>query len=55
MLLMNLIYVQMAGLHWIAVVLAFFLSTGNSLADVEHSGLKSIIKAIMDEWVYSII
>ncbi|CAK6976325.1 hypothetical protein E3U43_008169 [Scomber scombrus] len=40
----------MAGLHWVAVVLAFFLSTGTSLADVDQSWLKSIVEGIKNEY-----
>ncbi|XP_042247462.1 uncharacterized protein LOC121883116 isoform X2 [Thunnus maccoyii] len=41
---------EMAGLHWVAVVLVFFLSTGNSLAAVDKSWLTSIVKGIKNEY-----
>ncbi|KAM7394756.1 hypothetical protein PAMP_021542 [Pampus punctatissimus] len=40
---------KMAGLHWMAVALAFFLSTGNSLAVVDQSWLTSIVEGIKNQ------
>ncbi|XP_038568407.1 uncharacterized protein LOC119898291 [Micropterus salmoides] len=40
----------MAGLYWMAVVLAFFLSAENSLAAVDQNWLTSTIEAIKNEY-----
>ncbi|XP_044045426.1 keratin, type II cytoskeletal 2 epidermal-like [Siniperca chuatsi] len=40
----------MAGLCWVAVVLAFFLSAGNSLDAVDQNWLTSIIDGIKNEY-----
>ena len=50
-LLPILICVQMAGLCWMVAVLAFFLSTENSLADVDQNRLAGIVDGILKKWV----
>ncbi|XP_033985620.1 keratin, type II cytoskeletal 2 epidermal-like [Trematomus bernacchii] len=40
----------MAGLCWMAVVLTFFMSAGDTLADVDESWLTSVIEGIKKEY-----
>ncbi|KAF3852689.1 hypothetical protein F7725_006044 [Dissostichus mawsoni] len=45
-----LLAAKMAGLCWMAVVLTFFMSAGDTLADVDESWLTSVIEGIKNEY-----
>lgn len=50
-LLLILMSVQMAGQCLVGLVLAFFLSAGRSLADVDQNWLTGIVEGIKNGWV----